>query len=397
MRRIRAGVIGTGFIGPAHVEALRRLPNVEVAALADVDEPTARAKAAALGVESAYGDWRALLERPDVEVVHVCTPNHLHAGMAAAALQAGKHVVCEKPLATASAEAEGLARLAAERPRQAAAVHYNVRYYPLIRELKAMREEGFFGDLFAVHGSYLQDWLFYPTDWSWRLDPALSGPSRAVADIGSHWMDLVEHVSGLRITEVMADLATFHPVRKKPRRQGATFTGAALVPRDYEDFPVATEDYASILFRFDNGGRGSLTVSQASAGRRNRISLQMDGSRRAAAWDSDRPDEAWIGRRDGPNELLVKDPALAHPEARELMGFPGGHAEGFPDTSKRLFSEVYARIAALEDVGSARGGTAESGDGRGAPRYPTFADGLRTITLVERILESHAARAWITA
>ncbi len=380
MRRIKAGVIGTGFIGPAHIEALRRLPDVEVAALADVDQETARAKAESLGVPQAFGDYHALLALPDIEVVHICTPNHLHARMATEALNAGKHVVCEKPLAVSVKEAEALVALAAGK-NLVNVVHFNVRYYPLMRQARLMREKGLFGDIFSIHGSYLQDWLFYATDYNWRLEPSLSGPSRAVADIGSHWMDLVEHVSGVRITEVMADFATFHPVRKKPLKPVETYAGKILTPADYKDIPIDTEDYASILFRCGNGAHGVLTVCQVSAGRKNRLYFEMDGSRQAMAWDSENPNEMWVGKRDGANEQLIKDPSLAYPEARGLMSFPGGHTEGFPDTSKQMFREVYGRIA--------------DGKAKGVPPFPTFADGLRELILVERILSSKDSRAWV--
>jgi len=380
MRRIRVGIIGTGFIGPAHVDALRRLPNVDVVGLADIDEAAARGKADALGVPAAFGDYHALLSCPDIEAVHICTPNHLHARMATDALNAGKHVVCEKPLAVDVGEAAALVELAA-RTGLVNAVHFNVRYYPLMRQVRLMRESGELGNVFSIHGSYLQDWLFRDTDWNWRLEPGLSGRSRAVADIGSHWMDLVEHVSGLRITEVMADFATFHPVRRRPVRSAETYSGRGDASTDTREVPIETEDYATVLFHFDNGAHGALTVSQVAAGRKNRISLEIDGSREAVAWDSECPNALWIGRRDEANGLLLKDPPLAHPQARALMGFPGGHAEGFPDTSKQLFREVYARIA-----GGASGG---------APSFPTFADGFRELVLCERILQSRDSRTWV--
>ena len=222
MTRIAVGVIGTGFIGPAHIEAIRRLQNVDVVALADIDEATARVKAESLGVAQAYGDYRKLLARDDVRVVHICTPNHLHFEMSKKALEAGKHVVCEKPLAMEAREAAELVELAA-RKGLVNAVHFNVRYYPLMRQVKVMAQKGEIGDIFSVHGSYLQDWLYYSTDYNWRLEPKLSGKSRAVADIGSHWMDLIEHVSGLKIAEVFADFATFHKIRKKPRKPVETY------------------------------------------------------------------------------------------------------------------------------------------------------------------------------
>jgi predicted dehydrogenase len=379
MKRASVGIIGAGFIGPAHVEALRRLPQIEVVALAGSDLERARAKASRLGIERAFGDYRELLTQEAIQVVHVCTPNHLHYPITRAALEAGKHVVCEKPLAVSTREARELAELAEARGL-VNAVHFNVRYYPLMRQLKVMVARGEMGRIFSIHGSYLQDWLFEETDYNWRLEPEQSGPSRAVADIGSHWMDLVEHVSGLRAVEVLADFATFHPMRRKPLRPVETYAGKILRPEDYTDVPIETEDYATILFRFEGGARGALTVSQVSAGRKNRLSFELDGSRRAAAWSSETPNSLWIGRRDGPNEELMKDPSLVHPEVRGLIDFPGGHNEAFPDTSKQLFKEVYQRIASGQD---------------GPPPFPTFADGLRELVLCEAILESKERGAWV--
>jgi predicted dehydrogenase len=379
MTRVPVGVIGIGFIGPAHIEALRRLPGVEVVAIASSTENEAAAKAAGLGVPHAFGDYRQLLARDDIRVVHICTPNHLHFEMARHALLAGKHVICEKPLAMDVKEAAELVELAAKKSL-VNAVHFNVRYYPLMRQVKLMGQKGEIGEIFSVHGSYLQDWLFYPTDYNWRIEPQLSGRSRAVADIGSHWMDLVEHVSGLRVSEVFADFATFHRTRKKPLKLVETYAGKILKSEDYAEIPIKTEDYASILFHFSGGAHGALTVSQVSAGRKNRITFEIDGCRRAVAWDSESPNSLWIGRRDGSNEVMMKDPSLVHPEVRPLIGFPGGHNEGFPDTSKQLFREVYDHIA---------------GGARGIPLYPTFADGLRELTLCEGILASKDAGAWM--
>jgi len=381
MTKIAVGVIGTGFIGPAHVEALRRLPNAEVVALADIDETTARVKAESLGVAQSYGDYRKLLARDDVRVVHICTPNHLHFEMSKKALEAGKHVVCEKPLAVEAREAAELVELAA-RKGLVNAVHFNVRYYPLMRQVKVMAQKREIGDIFSVHGGYLQDWLYYPTDYNWRLEPKLSGKSRAVADIGSHWMDLIEYVSGLKIAEVFADFATFHKIRKKPRKPVETYAGKILAPEDYSDIPIDTEDYASVLFHFSGGAHGALTVSQVSAGRKNRLSFEMDGSRRAVAWNSENPNSMWIGRRDGNNEIMMKDPSLVYPEVRSIISFPGGHNEAFPDTSRQMFREIYDYIGSGE---------------KGQPSFPTFADGLRELTLCERILESRDKGGWVRA
>ena len=380
MKELSVGVIGTGFIGPVHIQALRRMPYVKVVALAEADEETARQKAEVLGIDRYYGNWETLLAQGDIDVVHVCSPNNLHAPMAKKALLAGKHVVCEKPLAISADQARDLVATA-KKSGLVNALHFNVRYYPLIRQLKIMVQNKEMGRIFSIHGSYLQDWLFYETDYNWRLESKMSGASRAVADIGSHWMDLVEYVSGIRIAEVMADFATVHKVRKKPLKPVETYAGKILKPGDYGDMEIDTEDYASMLFRFENGEKGALTVSQVSAGRKNRIYFELDGSRKSAAWDSETPNQLWIGRRDGNNEILMRDPSLFYPEARSLVTLPGGHNEGFNDTPVQLFGECYQDIRA-------------GGPGP-VPSYPTFADGLREILLCDAILESQAKQRWV--
>jgi predicted dehydrogenase len=243
-----------------------------------------------------------------------------------------------------------------------------------------MAAKGELGRIFSIHGSYLQDWLFYDTDYNWRLEPRFSGESRAVADIGSHWMDLIEYVSGLRIAEVFADFAIFHPKRKKPLKPIETYAGKLLAPEDYEAVPISTEDYASVLFRFNDGARGSLVVSQVSAGRKNRIYFEIDGSKESVEWNSESPNAVWIGKRDGNNQQMMKDPSLVYAESQQLISFPGGHQEGFPDTSKQFFKEFYAYLA---------------GDREAAPKFPTFRDGLRELQLCDRILESAKNGAWV--
>jgi len=368
------------MIGPLHVEALKRLPGIEPVALVGSSAEKAQAKAAAFDVPRALGDYRELLAMDDIDCVHVCTPNHLHHPIARGALEAGKHVVCEKPLATSEAQARELVDLA-DSTGLVNAVHFNIRYYPLMAHIREMVAGGELGEIYSIQGSYLQDWLFYETDYNWRLEPEFSGKSRAVADIGSHWMDLVEYVSGLAITEVMADFKTFLPVRKKPNKPVETYAGKILKPEDYKDVPIDTEDYASVLLGFNNGGRGVFTVSQVCAGRKNRVFLEISGSRQAVAWDSELPNQMWIGRRDEPNGLLFKDPSLVHPQSAELMGWPGGHNEGFPDTPKQMFKQIYSRIR-----GESEGET---------PLYPTFKDGLREILLCDRILQSSQERSWV--
>ena len=380
MKKLKVGVIGIGFIGAAHVEALRRLPGIEVVAIAHSSEEKAKRKGEDLGIERTFGDHRKLLEIEEIDAVHICTPNHLHYPQTRDALAAGKHVVCEKPLAVGIEEAEDLVKRA-EASGLVTALHHNIRFYPLMSHIRSMVASGELGEIYAVHGSYLQDWLYYDTDYNWRLEPQYSGKTRAIADIGSHLMDLIEFLTGERIAEVCADLATMHKTRKKPLKPVETFSGKMLKPEDYQDIPIDTEDFATVMLRFQGGARGVYSVSQISAGRKNRVYFEIDGSKCSVAWDSELPNQMWIGRRDGPNQLLLRDPSLVHESSRELIGFPGGHNEGFPDTSKQLFKRFYAAV---------RAGAQDS-----ESRYPTFADGLRELRLCEAILTSSRKRAWL--
>ena len=379
MTKIKAGIIGTGFIGPAHVEALRRLGYVEVVAVAERGQELAEAKAAALSIPKAYGDYRALLADPEIQVVHNCTPNHLHFTITKDILAAGKHVVSEKPLAMDTGESRELVRLARE-AGVVNAINFNYRYMPLVQQAYQMcRATGEVGRIFAVHGSYLQDWLLWENDWNWRLVPEFSGESRAVADVGSHWCDLVQFVTGLKIVRVMADLVTIHPVRKRPKVEVETYAGKVLRPEDLEDVPIHTEDYGSILLEFDSGAHGVLTVNQCAAGRKNRLYYEIDGSRSALSWDQERPNELWIGRRDAANAVLMKDPSLLHPAAREYAHYPGGHNEAYPDGPKNLFRNVYGFIA----------GQRPGGD------FATFVDGHNEIAICEAVLTSSRERRWV--
>ncbi len=378
MKRLRTGIIGTGFIGPAHIEALRRTGLSDVVALADVSEEIARLKADELSIPEYYGDYKKLLSDPKIDIVHICTPNHLHFKMSKEALEAGKHVVCEKPLAASLEEADELVRLAEERGL-VNAVHFNLRFYPVIHHVRAMIDTGELGEILAVNGSYQQDWLFYQTDYNWRLEPEYSGTSRAVADIGSHWLDSVEFMTGLRVEKVCADFATFYPIRKKPIKQIETFSGKMLTPEDYSDIEINTEDYATVLLRFNGKAHGSLTVNQMAAGRKNRCYYEIYGSKKSAVIDTERPNEVWIGRRDANNEFLLKDPSLLLESARAITSFPGGHNEGFPDTSKQLFKKLYAYI-----LNGCKGGI----------EFPDFAAGAREIRLCEAIVDSAKSESW---
>ncbi len=378
MDKIRVAVIGTGFVGRVHVENVRRQTDAELVAIADQNAALARQFGQALGIERAVGDYHELLDDPSIDAVHVCTPNHTHLPIARDAIAAGKHVICEKPLALSVAEAQSLL----EQARARGVVHatsYNLRFYPHVAQMRRMIACGDIGDVLAVQGSYVQDWLFYDTDYNWRIEPEVGGASRAMADIGSHWCDLVEHVTGQRIRAVCADLATFHPVRRKPRRPIETYAGKMLAPDDYEDRPITTEDYGGLLLRFDGGARGVLAINQVAAGRKNRLQVEVYGTRRGLTWDGERPNELWIGRRDGNNELMVKDPALLEAEARLIADLPGGHAEGYADTFKQFFRRFYAACR----------------DQSAAGALPGFEAGLRQLRLVEATLRSHSDGAWV--
>ncbi|MBY5950185.1 Gfo/Idh/MocA family oxidoreductase [Algoriphagus marincola] len=378
-QKINAAIVGTGFIGPAHLEALRRIPNIEVIGLVEVTQELADEKAALLGIPKAY-TFEEMLKDSDIHVVHICTPNFLHYPQTKAVLEAGKHVICEKPLAVKIDEAEELVALAAERGL-VNAVHFNLRYYPMVRQMKTMREKGELGEVYSIMGSYLQDWLFLKTDYNWRLEPDKSGDSRAIADIGSHLLDITEYVTGLKITEVLADFSTVHKTRLKPLKAIETYSGKMLTMDDYEEVPINTEDHATVLLRFDNGSKGSITVSQVNAGRKNRLNIEIAGSKSNFEFNSERPNELWIGKRETSNGQLMKDPALFHPEASALISFPGGHNEGFPDTSKQMFKEVYAAV--------------REGKQPDSPSFPTFADGLRELIIGERIIDSNKSQSWV--
>lgn len=379
MAEIRTAVVGAGFIGPVHVEALQRL-GVRVAGILGVSNQESQAAAEQLGLPRAYGSFDEVLADETVPVVHIATPNRLHYPMAKAALEAGKHVMCEKPLAMNATESADLVELARKKGL-VAGVNYNIRYYPLCLEAADMRRRGDLGEVYSVCGSYVQDWLFYPTDYNWRVLAEAGGALRAVADIGTHWLDLIHAITGLEAEAVCADLATVFPVRQRPLGEVETFKGKGAGPTKTEPVDIATEDYGCVLIRFVGGGRGCLQVSQVTAGRKNCLRYEIAGSKCALAWCSEQPNELWIGHRDRANEMLMRDPSLVSDGARRFINYPGGHNEGFPDTFKQCFRAFYDDIAA--------GGRATS------PSYPTFADGHREIVLCEAILRSHQENRWI--
>lgn len=393
MSSLTAAVVGTGFIGPVHVEGLRRA-GVHVRGIVGSSAEKSAAAAGSLGLEVGYASFQDVLDDDLVDVVHLATPNTLHYRQAVAALGAGKHVLCEKPLAMNSEQSGELVQLA-KRSGRVAGVAYNIRFYPLNHEAAARVAGGSIGDVLHVTGSYVQDWLLHRSDYNWRVSAQEGGELRAVADIGTHWLDLIQFITAQRITAVCASLHTVHEVRDRPVGGAQTFSGTSSGEGGDQDGdqdgdhrlltePVAvdTEDAGGILFRLSGGGVGTLWVSQTTAGRKNMLRYELGGSKAALSWDSESPNSLWIGHRDRPNERLIRDPSMMDPSATAITNYPGGHNEGFPDTFKQLFASFYGYI--------------ERGDFTKPSPFPTFDDGHREILLCEAILGSHRSRSWVT-
>ncbi len=356
---MKTAIIGSGFMGRVHTEAIRRLGWVEPIPVGGRDE-------AAL---------RNALANPAIRAVHICTPTGAHFGIAKAALEAGKHVLCEKPLTTSAADAAVLVALAKEKGLRNCTCH-NLRYYPMVQQMRRMREAGDLGDILVTQGTYSQDWLLYDTDWNWRIDSSDGGPLRALADIGSHWCDMAEHITGQRITSLCADLQTFHKTRKKPKGEVETFSRGG---GDHETVSVESEDFGAVIFRMGERTRGAFTASQVSADCKNRLSIEIYGSKASVAWNQERPDELWIGNRNTNNQIIIKDPSLLKEQARSYADLPGGHSEGYDDTFKQVFRRFYQSIE----------------DPRAEPEYPQFVDGLRQLVILDAELASHKQRAWV--
>lgn len=372
-------VVGLGFMGRTHIQSLRRL-GVEVYGVAGIDENEAQKTASELSIPKWYKSFDEVIADSAVQVVHLCTPNNLHFSQAKQALLAGKHVLCEKPLAMSMTESAELAKLAKEKGLFTA-VNYNLRFYPICQEAKARISAGDLGEPYLIHGAYLQDWLFLKNDWNWRLEPEQGGDLRVVADIGTHWMDLVTYLTGLSITEVMADFSIIHKTRLQPSDEVQTYSGKLEENRSTKEVAIRTEDVALILFRFSNGALGNVTLSQVSAGRKNMLWFEIGGSKSAMHWEQENPNELWMGFRDQPNQLLSKDPSLFHASTRALTGFPGGHAEGYPDTFVQVFKQFYTAIKT--------GKMPETG------RFATFEDGHHEMELCEAIRISALENRWV--
>jgi predicted dehydrogenase len=372
---IGAAVIGTGFIGTVHLGALRRL-GVPVAGVLGSTPARGAERAAALGVPRCYGSLDEMLSDPAVAVVHVTSPNHAHFDQVRAILSAGRHVICEKPLAMTSAQSAEMVAMARSSGK-VAAVCYNTRFYPLNQQARGMVAAGELGDIRLVSGRYHQDWLAKPTDWNWRLEAEKGGELRSVGDIGTHWVDLTGFITGLRATSVMADLATIIPERERPLGPVETFSTSRGAT---EQRPITTDDVATILLRYPGGARGVMSTSQISRGRKNCMAWEIAGSLASAAWVSDAPDQMWIGQRDGPNQVLERDASLMNALGAAATSLPGGHVEGFADTFHAFFRQVYGDIAA----GARRQGST----------WASFEDGHYEMLFCDAVLRSAAKGGW---
>lgn len=378
---IKVAITGTGFMGTVHTEALKRLRGIELIGIQGSTPEKSKIFAEELELPNAYATYDDLVADPEVDAVHITTPNRLHFEQAVKAFEAGKHVLCEKPLAMTSQETKELVKLAKEK-NLAAGVNYNIRFYPINLEAKERVKAGELGNLHSVFGSYQQDWLLYDTDYNWRVLAEEQGELRAIADIGTHWIDLVQNITGRKVEEVFADLKVLHPIRKRPLGEVQTFTGKSCSEDASEAINITTDDYGTVLLRLEGGVKGALFVSQVTPGLKNFLRYEISGSSGAVQWNSEEPNQIWRGYREKANEILFKDPSLNHPNTRHFTGSPGGHAEGFADSHKMCFKAFYDSIV--------NGTFSES-----EQHYATFADGHREVALCDAILKSQEEECWV--
>lgn len=376
MKIYRTGVVGTGFIGRVHIETVRRLGFVDVIALAD--KVAAKEAAESLNVPNYFTDFKQMIDTMNLDMLHICTPNNTHYEIAMYALEHGVHIICEKPMCTSIEEAEKLVA-AAKKTGLIAAINFHNRFYPMNNHLKNIIQDGELGEIFSITGSYTQDWLLFKTDYSWRLNSSESGNTRAVADIGSHWMDLAEYVTGQKIVAVNADFSIIHPSRKKPKGHVIAFSKNSFAEEDYEDITIDTEDSASVMFRFSNGAKGSAFFSQVIAGKSVAIDMLIGGYKKSAEWNSELCNKLTIGQRDCCNQVLEKGISTVHPNTKPLIAYPFGHLEGFPDAFKQCFTNIYKSINHPEAV----------------REYAAFEDGLHEMILCEKIFESNQKQQWV--
>jgi predicted dehydrogenase len=378
MKRINVGMLGTGFMGKVHTEQIRRLGYVDVVSIAGSSPAKAAKAAAEMGIPHAANDWKELCADPKIQAVHICTPNALHFPQAKMAIEHGKHVLCEKPLTMDSGEAKKLLDLA-NKKGVVHCIQHNLRNYPMVQHARAMIAAGDIGDPLVVQGTYSQDWLLYDTDYNWRIESKHNGILRAMGDIGSHWMDMIQFLTGLDITSVCGDLTTFHKKRKRPKVSIETFAGKKLKPSDYEEVPIDTDDFGMVMLQLGARAKGAFTVSQVSAGNKNGFRWEIYGTQGGLSWNQERPDELWIGHRNSANQVIIKDPSLMKGGSASYADLPGGHSEGYDDSHKQMFKRFYHKIA----------------NPKAAVDFPTFADGLHGMKCLEAVLKSHKTRKWV--
>jgi predicted dehydrogenase len=374
---VTVGLIGTGYIGSIHLDALARLSGVKVKTVIDVNGVLAKETAARFNIENSGTDYREVIKDSGIDIIHNCTPNKYHYQITKEALEAGKQVLSEKPLAMTLEEAEKLKDLA-EKKKVVTGIDFCYRYYPVVQDMAARVHRGDAGKVRMVTGSYLQDWLSSELDWSWRLLKSESGESNITADLGSHWFDLVQFVTGLKVCEVICDLATLIPVRKKPKRQVLAFEKVEEI--ESETVKVEVEDYSAILFRMEGGVPGSFTTSQVCIGRKSDTEFQIYGSKCSYAWNHKDSTRLWIGYRVKPNEILIENPILQDPSTARYANLPAGHPLGYHDAILNLFTDYYEAV--------------ENGDSPGSLR-PTFETGYEEMRLLESVIESHRRRCWV--
>jgi len=386
LHTLRAGVIGTGFIGPVHIEALKRL-GVQVSAICGSSR-NARATASKWGIPEVYGDYdfRSMYRSPNVDIVHITSPNRVHVEQSLAALAAGKHVICEKPLGMTAKETAKVVAAVKKKGSPVFAVNYMCRFFPAVLQMRAMVQRGDLGQIIHVEGHFFQDWLLHATDYTWRLLASEGGKLRAVGDIGTHWIDTVSFILGARAQAVFAHLETFHKTRYRPRGEVQTF--AKVDARKMLAYKCDTEDFGSVLLRFGkakhgfvNGVHANASISQVAAGWKCSLAVGIYGTKGSARWDFAQPNEILLGRRDEPNQVLQRATAGFIEDVAGFTDYPGGHPEGFPDSHKMHYRAVYEHIAS----------------GRKTPvLFATAEDGHHEVQLCEAILQSSRKRRWIS-
>lgn len=379
MKKLKAAVIGAGFIGAAHIEALRRLGFVEVVAIAQSTQAKALETAKSLNIPQAYGDYMDVLKDEEIDVIHNCTPNHVHYEINKKILEHGKHLLSEKPLTMTSAEAKELYELAKTK-NVVAGINFNYRQFPMVQHLRGMVRDNELGDIRIVRGTYLQDWLLYETDYNWRMEPEYGGQTRAIGDIGSHLFDLAQYVTGSKITEVLADKAIVIPVRQKPKKKQNTFSSGETEQVETEPVKVETEDYCSVMVKFECGARGIFTVSQVSAGKKNALEVNLDGSFASARWNQEESFRLRMGYRDKPGETVLRDPDLLKKEALPFVHYPGGHEEGWAESLKNMMQNFYEAVSTGSPLSDS---------------VTSFEEGYQIMLIIDAIVKSAEEGRWV--